>query len=349
MTQKASQKIKSLLGLLISIALLIWLGYSFNLKEIVGFIQTANYLYLLPIPLVLFLNFIVRAMRWQLLFLDSTPVKFGKVFRSLMVGYLFNNLLPARAGEFIKIHMLGRLGHISRGTVLGSVIIEKVADLLIMITLLCLILIYYPVPIWAERAGGVVGMVGLTTLASIVAIRFIGEKLTTIVIAKLSFFSITTTQRIKSVSDAFVQGISGLFHRVHLFRFIFYSGVIWALEIWMVYLTAQAFSLTVSFSDALLILIVISIGTMVPSSPGYVGTYEFFGVAALALLNITGPVALAFVISLHALMLLGSSIIGWVCLATRPLKEKLLFQPDNDREDFLIGLPSAMQESEQVK
>ena len=344
MTQKASQKIKSLMGLLISIGLLIWLGYSFKLKEIVGSIQAANYLFLLPIPVLLLLNFVVRAMRWQSLFLDSTPMKLGQVFRSLMVGYLFNNLLPVRAGEFIKIHMLGRLGHLSRGTVLGSVVIEKVADLLIMLILLSLILIYYPVPVWAERAGWVIGMVGLLTLAVIIATMLIGEKLTTIVVAKLSFFSIATIKRIESVSSAFVQGISGLFHRVRFFRFIFYSGVIWALEIGMVYLTAQAFSLSVSFSDALLVLIIISVGTMVPSSPGYVGTYEFFGVAALALLNITGPVALAFVISLHALMLLGSSIIGWACLATRPLKEKLELQPDRIKEDLLIVPPSAVQE-----
>jgi len=347
MPEKKSHKVKTIIGLLVSVAFLVWIGYSFDLKEIKHSVQSANFLYLIPISIIFVFNFVIRAVRWKSLFPESTPVKFKHAFRCLMIGYLFNNLLPARAGEFIKIHMLGRVAQLSRSTVLGSVLIEKVADLLIMLAILSLILVFYPVPIWTRQAGLFVGLIGFSALMGLVVIRLVGEKLTTSILTRLKFLSDKLIKRIESVSSSFLQGISGLFHSAHFFRFIFYSVCIWTLEVAVVYLVAQGFHLPVGFWDSLLILVVISIGTMVPSSPGYVGTYEFFGVAALALLNITGAEALAFVVSLHALMLISSSTIGWVCLITRPVKEKLAYQDDIDETDTLTSIPEAY-ESEPI-
>ena len=62
-------------------------------------------------------------------------------------------------------------------------------------------------------------------------------------------------------------------------------------------------------------LLVIVVGTMIPSSPGYIGTFEVFGLMAMKLLGHDGPAVLGFVVTLHAISLLGSSVLGALSLA----------------------------------
>ena len=78
---------------------------------------------------------------------------------------------------------------------------------------------------------------------------------------------------------------------------------------------ARAFTIDTGPADLLFIMLMILFGNMVPSSPGYIGTFEFFGLNALAVLGITGGGALGFVVVLHATLLLGSSLLGIGCLA----------------------------------
>jgi uncharacterized membrane protein YbhN (UPF0104 family) len=97
--------------------------------------------------------------------------------------------------------------------------------------------------------------------------------------------------------------------------FVGASTVIWALELAVMYAVARAFSINAGPADLLFVMLMILFGTMVPSSPGYIGTFEFFGLNALAALGISGGSALGFVVALHATLLLGSTLLGVACLA----------------------------------
>ncbi len=86
------------------------------------------------------------------------------------------------------------------------------------------------------------------------------------------------------------------------------------MELGSAYLVAAAFKLDIPLGNLLFVLIAIAVGTLIPSSPGHVGTFEFFGVSALAIIGVTGGEALSFVVMLHVVAILGSGILGAVCL-----------------------------------
>lgn len=93
-----------------------------------------------------------------------------------------------------------------------------------------------------------------------------------------------------------------------------YTMLIWLMEALFIYLMVLAFHLPISIGGALFVTLVVGLGTMVPSSPGYVGTYEFFATSTLALLGVTGGVALSFALATHAVTFLGSSLLGVGCV-----------------------------------
>src|SRR3972149_4640937 len=90
------------IGVAVSVAMLVWLAGTYDLQDLIEPLKTADYVYLLPVPCLVILNFGIRACRWRLLFLGSAPKSMMKVFRAMMVGYLFNNLMPARAGDLVR-------------------------------------------------------------------------------------------------------------------------------------------------------------------------------------------------------------------------------------------------------
>jgi hypothetical protein len=115
-----------------------------------------------------------------------------------------------------------------------------------------------------------------------------------------------------------LDGIAGMFRPMRAVGFLALTALIWIIEVSIVYLVAVSLEVSLPIGNSLFVLLVLAIGSMVPSSPGFVGTYEFFGVSALALVGIQGGLALAFIVLLHLITLFGSTLIGVICLLFRP-------------------------------
>jgi uncharacterized membrane protein YbhN (UPF0104 family) len=94
-----------------------------------------------------------------------------------------------------------------------------------------------------------------------------------------------------------------------------YTGLIWSLELLAVWMIAQAFYLPITVGGIVFVVVAVGLGTMVPSSPGSLGTYEFFAANALALIGVTGGSALSFAFVLHSVTFLGANFLGVACLA----------------------------------
>lgn len=259
--------------------------------------------------------FALRASRWQALFSDSLRPKFLPSFLALMLGYLFNNLLPARAGELVRVHVIGRRGQIPRSAALGTVVVERTLELLVMLALLSFVLIKQPLPGWTEDAGKVVVALALGAIIGLVCLGLLGEKIIESLVRRLVFLPVLITRRLVTSGKTFIGGVSAVLNAQHVAGFLTFTAFIWLLEISVAWAISSAFNLQLSPLHLLFVLIAIAIGTMVPASPGYVGTFEFFGLSALALIGVSGSGALGFVVVLHAVLLLGSSMVGAACLA----------------------------------
>lgn len=307
-------KFRNLIGVCLSFVIVVWLAITYDFSELWAVLQAANFYYVIPLPVLIVISFIVRSIRWKELFFMNPSSSLWSMFSSMMVGYLFNNVLPARAGELVRVYMLGKKESLSKSAILGTIIVEKVVDLLVIMVLLLATIIYFPFPEWIKRAGWTVGIAAICASGVIAFLAMYGNKILDAVIEKLPFEKMPFIDRIRLAGDSFVLGIKGLVKGEILFKYTLYTTLLWGFELAIAALVANALGVQISTGELLFVILVIVFGTTVPSSPGYVGTFELFGVTALGLIGIEGAEALSFVVMLHAVIFLGSSIPGVFCL-----------------------------------
>lgn len=317
------------LGLAVSVAAIAWLVSRFDLNEVAVSLRSASLVVLVPLPLFVLVSFVLRAQRWRLIVEHEPPVRFWPSFRALMMGYLFNNLLPARAGDLARALELGRTENMSRTKVLATLVTERTAELAFMLLLLSLVLLSYPaLPTWLKQAG--MGIAALTAVA--VGLLVVAHSMGRGLVPRFHYLASRLLPgwlgaRFEELAYSGLAGIAGMFRPARAVGFICLTTLIWAVEVAVVYLIASAMGIDLALGNSLFVLLAIAMGTMVPSSPGFIGTYEFFGVAAFSIIGISGTAALACVVALHMTTLLGSTVIGAVCFWLRPRSAKPGVEP----------------------
>lgn len=307
-------KLSRILGILLGVGLLAWVLARADFSEVGSALASARLALLLPVLLVLLASYVVRTLRWRLLFPRETAVRAGSLFGALMVSYLLNNVLPARAGDLLRAYLLGEREAISKSATLGTIVIERTVDLSAALALLLVVAIAHPLPERLSSIGLAVGLICAVLIATLIVLSLAGAARVAAVIHRVRFLPARIRAVIERTVDGFIGGISGVRGARAWLEVLATTALIWSVEIAGAWLVGQAFGLSLPWSGALLVLLAIGIGTALPAAPGYVGTFEFFGVAALAALGLQGDSALAFVLALHAMTFLVSSGIGALCL-----------------------------------
>ncbi len=310
------------LGIITSFTLLWWIFRNQNFNELWFAILSTKKCYLILGILLILPSFMMRGYRWQLLFPSEDKPLWGNLFSAMMIGYLANNVLPARAGEFVRAYILGKKENIPKSLVFATVIVERITDLLITLILLALIVLVFPFPPWLISGGISFGIIGISSFVVLLALNLYGKKLVRWIKNSLSFFPEKIVNSIESVALGFITGVATLRQSNILFRYFFFTIVIWLIETLMVWSLAQSFNLPLKVHGALFIMLLIGISSLVPLSPGNVGTYEFVATSALGFLKITGVSALGFVLLLHTFTFFGASSVGIFCLLKTSIRTK---------------------------
>ncbi len=313
------KSVRFVFGLGISGLALFWLLSQFDLLAVARSIALLNPLYLFPVSCLILLSFAIRAQRWRLLVEHQPPIRFSSSFSALMLGYLWNNLLPARAGDVVRIFELGRTERISRTKILATLVTERVFDLAATLALAAMVLMSYPaLPDWLSKSGILVVLLAGAAIAVLLVAHFTGRRWIGPAVAFCAHrLPEAIGQKVTQMVGSALEGIAGIFRMWRAVYFILLTLLIWFVEVGIVFLIAHSIGVPLAPGNALFVLLFIAIGSMVPSSPGFVGTFEFFGTTGLALIGIKGPTALAFIVLLHIVLLLGSTLIGIVCLLRR--------------------------------
>jgi glycosyltransferase 2 family protein len=309
----------TIFGFSLSAIAISWLAWQFNLSELSKALSQVDLQELSFVPALIAVSFLVRAQRWRLLVEHQPPIRFRSSFSALMLGYLLNNLLPARAGDVARALELGRSEQMSRTKVFATLVTERTIDLVVTLSLLGLVLMSYPaLPDWIQKAGIAVALVAGSAGLLLVLAHTTGRRWIPMLIGFVTRFLPSAVERkLDAMAISALDGIAGVFRPLHALGFLVLTGFVWVVEVMIVYIVAHALALPLALGNALLVLLILAIGSMVPSSPGQVGTYEFVGLTALALLGMQGSQALAFVVLLHVVTLAGSTIIGVLCLLFR--------------------------------
>jgi glycosyltransferase 2 family protein len=257
----------------------------------------------------LFLSYWIRAYRWRYLLLPVKQISTRPLFRSTVIGFMGNYLLPFRAGEVMRAVSIGQTQNISKAAALGSIVLERVFDGVVLSLTPFLLLAAVELPPWVTRVN-----VGLLTLylIGLVALVIATQRgwTETWTARATTLLPIRFAQRIGSISMEFLQGMKGITHSGALMPVALLSLVCWGFHGMYFFLTFKALDLELSFAAALIIQMVIGLGVILPSAPGYVGTFEYFTVLGLALFGIAHEAAFAYALLAHICQFIPVTAVG---------------------------------------
>ena len=243
-------------------------------------------------------SFLIRGLRWRVVLSAERRIAPLTVFWAMMAGYLGNSFLPARAGELIRSVLLGRKAGLSTSYVLATALLERMADVvaLVIISLLGLVVLG-TVPGWLLTAAPVAGVVGLVGLIVARFLPGIDRRLIDS-IARLPIPARFGT-RLTALSSQFLLGLAALQDLRRGMNFAALTLVIWTLDVMGAVTIGRAFDLPLLVPQAMVLLAALGLASAVPSTPGYVGVYQFVAVTVLVPFGFSRDQALVQVIGLQ--------------------------------------------------
>jgi glycosyltransferase 2 family protein len=337
-------------GVLITVFFL-WLAVrNVDIAAIRDALRHASYRYLIPAAIFCATGYLLRTLRWQRILAPTKQVPFSRLFPVLMTGFAANNLLPARIGEFVRAYLLSRRERVSGSLALATIVLERVCDGLMLILLMTGTILVAPVPVddpkidFVESAAAII--FGVAALA-IVLLLFVPRPILAVMRFCLRPLPHRIAARITGLMDAFIAGLEALRSPLEIAKIAVLAALIWACEAATFGSVLLAFPLGLERSEwvaaALFLLVFVNLGIMIPSAPGYIGTYQLFAKMALGAFAVSAAsgVALSFVV--HALQYSIVTSIGLICLWRLGLSPRTLgeLSTADSSADAVAGEPIA--------
>jgi uncharacterized protein (TIRG00374 family) len=277
-------------------------------------LQDGNYWLLFPATAVLAVAIYLRALRWRFLFSDERRPPLGAVTGSLLIGYLFNSILPARAGEAARVVALNQRAGISRSEALATVVAERVLDVLVLLALLLATAPFTAEADWLRGAAAIGGAAFVALTAFLVVIAYFGTRAVRFLLRPLSALPNVTPARIESAASNLLSGLV-VFRNMRLaFRALALTTVSWLVIAVSFWLCMSAVRLTTGLDAALLVVIAVNLAMILPSGPAGLGVFEAATVLTLSPFGIDRSHALSYAVVVHVLNVFPLIVVGYVAL-----------------------------------
>jgi uncharacterized protein (TIRG00374 family) len=312
-----------LAGTVIGVLLLVVLLRSVNLSQLGSDFSTVDYRYLGLAVLPFVLNLLLKVPRWALLFGDDAP-SWNTLFGAINVGYAVNSLLPLRLGEVVRAYWIRDRAHISMVRTLSTIALERVTD---GVTLLIVFLLMVPTVAVPARLVGPALLVGALFIAALLVMIWLAHALS----SRRDSHAAVVLRRIETgkwsvlgrALNQVVMGLQALRSRRRVALLVMYTVLIWATNSLLIWFVLLAFHIDAPPTAGILLTAVLNLGMSVPSSPGYLGVFDFLMVLTLGLYGVHRTQALAAALALHAIAFVPVTIIGLVYIVRSGLQVTL--------------------------
>ncbi len=243
----------------------------------------------------------VRAERWQRLLADEGghPPR-ADTYALTVIGYMGNNVLPARGGDVIRVFLMAGPADVSKRSVVGTLVAERVLDVAVLVVLF--VVVGYG--LLGDVAGSTVIYLAtgalVLALAAAVAWRFIGR-----------------SEKLHDFLAPFVSATLGLRRAHHGLRLLGMTLVIWAIEtgVWMAVGGAVGFGMTPI--EGVYLVALASVFSMIPSGPAYAGTQDTAVALGIKALGGSGGTAVAYLLMVRFVIVVPITIAGLVLMVVR--------------------------------
>ncbi len=281
-----------------------------SLQEVWQVLSLADIKFVALALLSVGINTLGKTIRWKVLMgKRGREILVSKTFSALLVGQMLNTIYPARIGDLSRAYTIGGFGP-GRVFILGTVLIEKILDMLSYAFLFVFLLFLIPLPAWVSESGFTFAGLALAISIATFIITFKRDWVVRIGGAIIAYFP----ERIKTfANNKFLSALASLDvlqSRQDLLKLALWSALIWGTAVLNNHLTLMALGIRLPLTASLLILIALQAGISIPSVPGRFGVFEYICVLALGIFGIEQTTGFSYGILLHGIVMLPTTLLG---------------------------------------
>jgi uncharacterized protein (TIRG00374 family) len=288
----------------------------------------ANYIWVIPMMISVIITMVIRAARWRWLVRPVSSIPFKSLFASVMIGFMANNLLPARIGEVVRAVSLSHRHALSKSAVFATVVAERVFDSIGILIVFFVSLMIIDLPGELQKASIVAFILTIALLVFLYVLRIKTEFAVRLITRPIKLVSKTLASKAEAILGRFSGGLSILTSPASMGVIVLYSIFLWAFTGVSGYLIFIAFGLYPKIWAALIVLFVTVLAVSLPSSPGYIGTYHAACIIAFDLIGklgmfsgeVSSSVALSYSVILWSCQFFPVTLIGLYYLRKEHLK-----------------------------
>ena len=304
-----------IVGIVISIVCLYFAFRGINIKESLEVVKNINVLYFVISLILSIIIIALRGLRWECFIPLKKPIKKRTVVMATYIGYMGNNILPAKLGEVARAYILGVKEDVSKSALIASVVTERLFDVITGGVILCLSVIFIPnlpqTVTYAAIALFVLSIVGFLVLIFLVWKRDFAHKVFHKVFGILPK---NIGDKLILFSCNFIDGIGFKNDAKHIFLIFFYTILYLIGQILTISFLLMAFDIKASPIIALFMFAVGGFGFAVPSAPSGIGPFEWAIIFGLSLIGVDRAVAAPYALVYHMMGILPIVIIGFIFL-----------------------------------
>ncbi len=309
------RKLRFWAGILISVVGTVLAIRAVDFGEAWSALGQINYYPILVALAALVVTMATKALRWRLLFdLPKGCPPLTKVFSVLIIGQMFNLVLPLRMGEVARAYYIGEMTGINKSLAISTVVVEKIVDMLAALLLVVLLLPSVPFPSWLQGP--------VTSLAIVAVVAFM---LLILIAWQMSSFSILLTRFLAilpgSLRPQFIQAqvekaLDGLraVREVRMLPVLLLTAAAWVFSALTNHFVFLALGVDLPLTASFFLLVILQVGVAVPTGPGRIGVFQYLTVLALAVFAVTAEKALAVGIVLYLLVHIPPIVMGLIFL-----------------------------------
>lgn len=295
------------IGIAISLVFLYFAFRGQDLGEIRDTLNEANLLWTVPALLLYFTGVWIRAMRWRVLMRPLTAVSSRQLFPVVVVGYMANNVLPLRTGELVRSVVVRQKFGVRKTSTLATIAIERLFDGLTLLLFMLIATAFVSFTNELENVAIIAFALFAILLIGLFLLTFRGDLVDRLLQLVLGPMPDPVADRVERMAESFISGVGIFRQRRDLWLVSLFSLLAWGFEASMYWVLAIGFGATVDdvigVPETLLTTGVANLATLIPSSPGYIGQFEY-GVKLVlgGALGVPEGSALAYAILVHAVL-----------------------------------------------
>ena len=310
-------------GLVVTVACMYLAVRGVALEDALDALADSNLAWLVPTVPVFALAIALRALRWWSLFAPAQRPPLDAITYALLIGYFFNNILPARAGEAARVIALNRRASTPMAEAAGTVVVERLFDVLALLALLFVSYPWLPEISWLRAAA----IFGAFVTAALIALTFVVVRYDTRAVHWLlsplrRVRRAGVAERIEAAAVNMTRGFVGLRSPRIALRAMALTFASWATLGVSYWILLHAFALDLPLAAGMLVTVAINLSLVLPSSPAALGVFEAATVIALRAFDVPQAEALSYALVLHLLNLVPFLLIGVALLGPGALRRR---------------------------